>query len=58
MKQLAKKDIGLSISDKDSQEEGYLVVSADYCASSVKVAKKFFDEIFDAADFGPELSMY
>lgn len=58
LKQLVKKNIGLSISDKDSQEEGFLVISADYCEASVNVAKKFFDEIFDAADFGPELSMY
>jgi hypothetical protein len=58
LKQLTKKDVGLSISDKESQEEGFLVVSSDYCESSVIVAQKFFDEIFDAADFGPELSMY
>lgn len=58
LRQLAKKNIGLSISGKDSQEEGYLVVSTDYCESAVRVAKKFFDEIFEAADFGPELSMF
>ena len=58
LKQLAKKNIGISISDEDSHEEGFLVISAEYCESAVHLAKQFFDEIFDGADFGPELSMY
>jgi len=58
LRQLVKRNVGLYISSKDFQEEGYLVVSADYCESAIRVAKKFFDEIFEAADFGPELSMF
>lgn len=58
LKQLVKKNIGISISDEDSQEEGFLVVSDEYCASAVRFAKQVFEEIFDTADFGPELSMY
>ena len=58
LKLLVKKNIGLSISDKESQEEGFLIVSAEYCESAVRIAKQFFDEIFDAADFGLEINMY
>ena len=58
LNQLVKKNIGLAISGEDSQEDGFLVVSAEYCESAIRLAKQFFYEIFDAADFGPELSMY
>lgn len=58
LKLLVKKNIGLSISGKESQEEGFLIVNAEYCESAVRIAEQFFDEIFDAADFGLKLNMY
>lgn len=58
LKLIVKKNIGLSISNIESQEEGFLIVSAEYCESAVRIAEQFFDEIFDAADFGLKLNMY
>lgn len=55
---IVNKNIGLSISDEESQEEGFLIVSAEYCEAAVRIAEQFFDEIFDAADFGLKLNMY
>jgi hypothetical protein len=55
---LIKKNIGLSISDEESQEQGFLIISAEYCEAAVQIAEQFFDEIFDAADFRLKLNMY
>lgn len=55
LRHLALRGNGLTISDDEFSEEGILLVSADYCSQAVRNVSAFFDEVFDAAGFGPEI---
>ena len=55
---IAAQKRGLSISDNELPEEGVIVVTAEYCAKAVANARQFFNELLDAAGFGPAISMF
>jgi hypothetical protein len=46
--ELTKNNIGISIND-----EGFLVIDRNYCGRILDTAKKFFEELYIAAGFGP-----
>jgi len=54
LRQIVKKTRSLSISDGDSGQPDVLLITPEYCAQAVAIVDKFFDTLFEAADFGPK----
>jgi len=47
IKELCTKDIGLL------DDAGTLIVKREYCTKALKIAQEFFDQMLQAAEFGP-----
>lgn len=58
LRDLAAKDIGVSISEDYPLDKGVLLVTPDFCKQSVEEVTRLFDEIFDAAGFDRAILAY
>lgn len=54
LRQIVKKTPGLSIGDEDYGQPDVLLITPEYCSQAVSMVDKFFDTLFEAADFGPK----
>ncbi len=60
LRQIASRGNGLSITSWNIgwEEGGVLSLTSEYCASAVRDATTFFEEMFEASGFGPKVSDY
>lgn len=60
LRQIAAQGNGLSITSWDVgwEDEGILSLTSDFCASAVRSATTFFEEMFEVANFGKASDRY
>jgi hypothetical protein len=57
LQELATNGHGISISGHESPEEGLLIITSEYCQQAINDVLEFFTAIFEAAGYGPSISI-